>query len=383
MVPSTSATRPGQKEQKTAMSDDNRILERLRSCQELAKARSVERNKPADDHASGTGPTARGESTTSQDKARQARRQGVTSSKRVSRAAREIFRQEQMGLFTSVPIQPSNEYPTLLARLPLFPPTTTAVQKALLDKDNALPFSTCFGTGRRFGAMLTIQDEDVLQATARLRTYRLQGKGSLLPIKIQQIFERGADGQYEVHSSTFTLKQLCDELGWTKCGKNYRVALQSLRRLNSVVVELEVAKKERYFGSLATRGAGFKLLDVAWDLYREEGIVYVQFNPLVVMWLEKEFTYINWNVRRRLRSPTARALHRFLSSQPAVYRKELLAVANAVGIWQEPRRLTSVVVPALEELVAIGWLESYAIEGTGRSTPKVLTTVRLKKAHDT
>lgn len=306
-------------------------------------------------------------------------RHGLTSEKIVSQASEKLLRQEQMGLFTSIPIQAGNEFPTLIARLPIFPPVTAQTQRALLDKDNALPFTTAFGKGRRFGSLVTVRDEDVLQATARLRSHRLKGRGNLLPIKIQQVFAKGADEDYEVHFATFTLKQLCDELGWAKTGPNYKQALQSLRRINGIVIELEVAKKERYFGSLATRGGGFKLIDIAWDLYKEEGIIYCQFNPLVVMWLEKEFTYVNWNVRKQLSSSTARALHRYLSSQPPVYYDRLLKIAEAVGIWVPTKKLTPVVSAALDQMISIGWLSSYQITGTGRSTPKMLHVARVVK----
>jgi hypothetical protein len=310
---------------------------------------------------------------------RSKQRHGLTSDKIVSQASQRLLKQEQLGLFTSIPIQAGNEFPTLIARLPIFPPVTEKTQKALLDKDNALPFDTAFGKGRRFGPLLTVRDEDVLQATSRLRSRRLQGRGNQLPIKIQQIFARGANEQYEVHSASSTLKQLCDELEWVKSGPNYKLALQSLRRVNGTVIELEVAKKERYFGPLATRGGGFKLIDIAWDLYREEGIIYCQFNPLVVMWLEKEYTYVNWNVRKQLSSPTARALHRYLSSQPADYKDRLLKIAEAVGIWVPSKKLSSVVSAALDQIVRVGWLSSYELTGTGRSTPKILHVVRATK----
>lgn len=364
------------------MADDS--VEKLRRCAEEVQSRRREEarlnaelyNAPLSDEeiavAADTATSACEVVATKQ-------RNGLTSDKIVSQASRHLIKQEQLGLFTSIPIQPGNEFPTLIARLPIFPPVTEETQKSLLDKDNALPFDTAFGNGRRFGPMLTVRDEDVLQATSRLRSHRLQGRGSQLPIKIQQIFARGTNEQYEVHFATFTLKQLCDELEWVKGGPNYKLALQSLRRINGTVIELEVAKKERYFGPLATRGGGFKLIDIAWDLYKEEGIIYCQFSPLVVMWLEKEYTYVNWNVRKRLSSPTARALHRYLSSQPADYKDKLLKIANAIGLWVPNKKLSNVATAALDQIVQVGWLSSYEITGTGRSTPKMLRVVRSTK----
>lgn len=306
-------------------------------------------------------------------------RRGLTSDKIVSNASRHLIHQEQLGLFTSIPIQAGNEYPTLMARLPIFPAVSEETQKKLLDKDQALPFETAFGSGRRFGPLLTIRDEDVLQATSRLRTHRLQGKGHQLPIKVQQMFTKGSNEQYEVHSAAFTPGQLCEELELVKGGSSYRRVLESLRRINGTVIEIEVSKKERYFGPLVTRGGGFKLLDIAWDLYREEGMIYCQFNPLVVMWLEKEFTYVNWNIRKKLTSDNARALHRYLSSQPAHYTDKVLKVAAATGIWVPNRKMTQVFSGALDQMVKVGWLADYEITGTGRAVPKMLEVKRAVK----
>lgn len=366
------------------MADDP--VERLRRCAEEVIARRREVATLTAELSSATplsnaeiataaGPNTQAPAAISQPK----QRRGFTSDKIVLHASQRLLEQEQLGLFTSIPIQAGNEFPTLIARLPIFPPVSEDTQKSLLDKDQALPFDTAFGKGRRFGPLLTVLDEDILQATSRLRTHRLQGPGSQLPIKIQQIFARGANEQYEVHFATFTPKQLCDELEWAKSGQNYKQALQSLRRVNGTVIELEVAKKERYFGPLATRGGGFKLIDIAWDLYREEGIIYCQFSPLVVMWLEKEYTYVSWNIRKRLSSPTARALHRYLSSQPHNYFDKLLKIAGAVGIWVPNKRLTRTFSEALDQLVSVGWLSAYEITGTGRTTPKMLRVERATK----
>jgi hypothetical protein len=363
----------------------NDPVERLRRCAEEAKARRREAER-LEAELSSVSLTDEEEATASEphDKftaisPKSWQRRGLTSSKIVSHASRHLLQQEQLGLFTSIPIQAGNEFPTLIARLPIFPPVSEDTQRELLDRDQALPFDTAFGKGRRFGPLLTVQDEDVLQATSRLRSHRLSGKGGQLPIKIQQMFARGSNELYEVHSAAFTPRQLCEELDLVKGGSSYKRVLESLRRINGTVIELEVAKKERYFGSLATRGGGFKLIDIAWDLYQEEGMIYCQFNPLVVMWLEKEFTYVNWNIRKQLTSPTARALHRYLSSQPANYSDKVLKIAGAVGIWVPNKKLTSVFLHAMDQLVKVGWLASYELTGTGRNTPKMLHVRRAAK----
>ncbi|MHB8455733.1 MAG: hypothetical protein ACYDDO_13810 [Acidiferrobacterales bacterium] len=306
------------------------------------------------------------------------RRRGVPSVKVVGHAVDWILAQERLGLFTSIPLVPGNEFPTLVGRLPLCPPMSRARQKKKLDADNALPFTTSFGRGRRFGAPTTTDDEDVLFAMLHLRTHRLTGPGNVLPIKISSVFGHDARGRLGVHTAIFTLGQLVDELGISKTGPNYRSTMASVKRLNAMVVELETAKKERYFGKDVTssRGTSFKLLDVAWELFDDSGVVYVQFSPVVVMWLENEYTYVNWNVRKKLHGQNARALHRFLSTQPHTYRFELVKVADAVGIDVPVKKLKPTFNAALKQMKDISWLSDFGITGTGRASPLMLWTSR-------
>lgn len=307
------------------------------------------------------------------------RHYGVPSEKSVDKIDRQLLEQEQLGLFTSVPLVPGNEFPTLMARLPLFLPIKREGQKKLLDKDNALPFETPFGRGRRFGALTTVEDEDVLIAIIRSRSRRLTGKAEQLPIRVRSWFEPDSPGKkIDVHSSVFTLTQLLDELGLSHAGPNYDGALDSLKRINSLVIELEVTKHERYFGKAGKRanGRGIKLVEILWDVYDKEGVIYCQLDPIVAMWLEKEYTYLNWNIRKQLSGSRARAIHRYLSSQPANYSDRLLKIAEVVGIKVVPKKLRPIFKEALDQLVALGWLESYEITGTGRSAPMMLKIVR-------
>lgn len=310
---------------------------------------------------------------------------GVAGRKLVDSARQWLLEQEGRGLFTAIPIVPGNEYPTLMSRLPLFPAISRRKQKKMLDDDNGFPFTTPFGRGRRFGALATVDDEDVLLAVLKLRTYRLRGLGEHLPIGIADVIGRDAEGYCGVHTAIFTLTQLLEELGRTPTGSNYKNVLRSLRRLSSLVIELETAKKERYFGKDARtlrpvkQGGGIRLVEIAWSIHDESRVVLAQFSPIVVMWLEREFTYVNWEIRKQLPSWDERAIHRFLSSQPAVYSEYLEKIASAAGILAPSNKIKSIFTRTLNRLKTLGWLRDYRIEGTGRATPHRLFLDRTKR----
>lgn len=313
------------------------------------------------------------------------KKRGMAGRKLVDNARQWLLEQEGRGLFTAIPIVPGNEYPTLMSRLPLFPAVSRRKQKRMLDEDNGFPFTTSFGHGRRFGALTTVDDEDVLLAVLKLRTYRLCGRGAHLPIGIADVLGRDADGYCGVHTAIFTLTQLLEELGHKPTGPNYRNALRSLRRLSSLVVELETAKKERYFGKESPtlrpvkQGGGIRLVEIAWSIHEESGVVLAQFSPIVVTWLEREFTYVNREIRKQLPAWDERAIHRFLSSQPAVYSEYLAKIASAAGIIAPSNKMKSIFVRTLDRLQTLGWLNHYRIDGTGRATPHRLFLDRTKR----
>lgn len=309
------------------------------------------------------------------------RTRGFTNLKLVEQTQDWLLRQEQLGLFSSILVVPGNEFPTLLGRLPIFPPIPRRRQKTMLDADGAYPFETPFGWGRRFGGLTNTDDEDFLIGMMHLRSRRLTGLAQGLPIKTRHIVGTQDNGQMHVHAAVFTVSQLLAELGYAKSSDNYRTALASIRRINAVVVELETTKHERYFGKSGTRsrGSSFKLIDVAWDVFKNSGVIYVQFSPIVVSWLENEFTYVNFEVRKKLGTLEARALHRFLSTQPHEYENLASKVAESIGIRATNAIIRRKLQKALDDMKAISWLdESSRITGTGRASPYVLISSRAK-----
>jgi hypothetical protein len=285
-----------------------------------------------------------------------------------------LFEMEQLGLFTSSPVVPNNEYPTLLTRLPIFPPILRSRQKKRLDQDNALVFKTPFGTGRRHGPPLTTEDEDTLIVLLTLRDRRITGRADRLPFPVPGVYSFKEDGCCCVHTVVCTASQILEMKGISNGGSARDWTLESIRRLAATTLEINVNKHERYFGKM-TKGTTIKLLDVVWSIYETEGYLLMQFSPIVANWLEREYTYISWSVRKEL-TELGKSVHRFLSSQPKYYKGELATIAKVIGCDIPNRNLRPRFREVLDKLVTLDWLKQYKISGTGRNTPLTLETWR-------
>lgn len=293
---------------------------------------------------------------------------GTPSPELVRKAELRLLEKEQLGLFDSFPIQPGNEFPTLLARLPIFPAIARARQQRLLDADNALPFETPFGRGRRHGPPVSVEDEDCLIALIRLRNRCLIGEGGTFPVPIGTPHFTDEKGRASVHVVCCTLSQVLAEMGQCDSGRNFDRALKSFKRLAAMVVELETKKSDRYFGK-STKGMSFKIVDIVWEAFEMQGLILAQFPPVVVNWLENHASYIQWDVRRKLTGRNARALHRFLSTQPKTYDANMLWIAETIGWEGDKRRMRTAFQAILEQFVKLNWIEGYEISGTGRRIP--------------
>lgn len=79
---------------------------------------------------------------------------GRSSTAVIEDAQLHLFKLEETRRFTSAAIIPQSEFPTFLARLPIFVPGRRRTQRNPLDSELSLPFSTPFGTGRKHGPPL-------------------------------------------------------------------------------------------------------------------------------------------------------------------------------------------------------------------------------------
>ena len=285
-----------------------------------------------------------------------------------------ILDREKRGLLQSHVIKPGHEFPTLMTRLPIFPPINRARQSKFLDKDNAYPFTTPFGSGRRVGPPLTVEDEDTLIVLLMLRGQRLKGQGRILPIPITQTYKPDRDGNLMVDTVICSISDILDIKGLKNGGATREWTIDSIKRIAATSLEIETKKHDRYFGNVR-KGASIKLLDVAWTVYENEGYLIVQFYPIIVDWLMNEYTYISWKVRREL-CDLGKSLHRFLSSQPKFYSNELIPVAKTIGFNGPNKNMKPRFSAALQKLKDLGWLMDFKIVGTGRRQPLWLETTR-------
>lgn len=300
---------------------------------------------------------------------------GLTSRRIIEEVAHNMTQLEMTGMFDSflLPITKKNHFPTMLSRVNIFPAMSARLQKTYLDDDNAWPFDSPFGKGKRYGANLTPKDQCVLIAIFRLRSRRLIGGHGNLPIKVSRIFNGDEKGKIDVDVSLCTIAQILDELELSYGGKNYKDVLASLERLAACRIKMTVNRHDRYFGEFE-QGSIFQLLDIQWTTYKDAGVIYVQFSPLVTKWLQEEATYLNWEIHKKLgRNENAMVLHIFLSSQftkkKPYYDNEMHKIAKAVGIHGSAKEIKRKFTSGLKKLKAVGWIEDFELIGSGRKEP--------------
>ncbi|MDB4222918.1 hypothetical protein N9850_04035 [Granulosicoccus sp.] len=294
---------------------------------------------------------------------------GQSTHTRMAAIERDMQRMEHDGFFVSFPIRPENEFPTLLTRLPIFRPTRRRHQQRLQNVDNAIEFSTPFGTGKRHGPPLTVRDEDTLIALMRLRSRRLIGNPTDLPVSVSNIYQTET-GRVGVHYVACSVDQLNTEMGLTNGGSNFNATFESVKRLGATQLELNLNKHDRYL-NLVTTGRMIPIIQVQWQVHQNDGLLVVLFPPVIAQWLDKEYTYIDWSVRRQL-GDLGKALHRFLSAQPKRYENTVAKICETIGYDGPSKNAKQRLGGALEELIKVGWLTSYEFEGTGRKTPLLL-----------
>jgi len=311
------------------------------------------------------------ETPTSEDKVNK-KPKGVDSEKLAKNASAGIDNRAQLGLFDAFDLSTSNEYPTLFTRSPLFLAVPRSKQKALLDADNAYVFKCPWGEGRRAGPCLTVFDEEVLCALLKLRTKKLAGPPQNLPVPVEGKYS--SQPRVEVHSTCCTVTQIINEMGLSDGGVNYENVLASVKRLGLVTVEIHTKSDHRYFGAVEVGGA-FKIVDVEWAAFQEDGIVRAQFPPHVARWLEESYTYLDQNVRRKLRGDYVKLIHKFLSGQKSKrgFQWRIDEVATAIGYHGRKDRMKKTFEGAFKQLEKLEWLETWEISGTGRkSNPYIM-----------
>ena len=287
-------------------------------------------------------------------------------------AVGQIVERRRSGDFSVVRLIPKGEFPTALTRLPIFLPGWAQTQPR--DKDNALPFRGPWGSGRRHGPPLTVYDEDTLIALLRLRQSALCGPPDLLPCPVTNEDGSAAGEEVSVHVVECRVSDIQRMCGASRGGKNNARRLQSVKRLTATRLEFDrdVTKKLGVIGT----GTTVSVLDVRWQRYDEDAVLYVQFPPAMTSWLEESYTRLDWEVRCKLSTAIGKAVHRFLSGQPREYQIFTRKLQGVIGSTKEHYRFLAELRKGLEELLHTGWLKEWNILGNGRSKPHKLVVRR-------
>lgn len=287
----------------------------------------------------------------------------------IESAQMSLFDGARRGHYEKLTLQPSNEFPSMLARLPIFVPGRRTNQRSLIDpNDNSMPFQTPWGAGKKHGPPLTVADEDTLMALGMLRQNRLEGRGSRFPISVSDVLGKGSDSS--VHVLFTTISEIEAQFGNKKSGHAYKLRLESIKRLAGTRIEFETLSDKAI-----VKGTMISILDVAWQRWEQEAVLYIQFSPVMAHWYENSYSYVDWNVRMTL-PPTGKAIHRFLSSQPKSYQIFTEKLRATVGYPRAPKYFLRELREALGLLENVDWLKSYTIEGNGRAKPHKLTIKR-------
>ena len=303
---------------------------------------------------------------------------GRTSEAVVETAQLDLFELERRGQFTAVSINPQNEFPTLLTRIPIFVPGRARKQRARLDQDNSLPFETSWGTGRKFGPPLTVYDEDTLMALGRLRHNMLIGDPDKMPYPVSKLYAAGECSDVHVHVVLCMLSDIQAMCGTSVGGRNNKLRLQSVRRLAATKIEFNKQTRDK----VGFAGTTIDLVHVRWDFYEDNAVLYVQFSPVMAQWLERAYTYVDWSLRRRLRTDVGKAVHRFLSGQPRNYQIYARKLQATIGHDGPYKYFMADLREALQQLQDAGWVREYEILGNGRKQPHKLVVDRSRAAGD-
>src|SRR5699024_12088959 len=186
-----------------------------------------------------------------------------------------------------------------------------------LIEDARLRICTSWGSVIRNGPALTIYDEDTLYALVHLRDSRVVAPREHLPVgsldSAELVSADAPDPRSVVHWTRCLISDIQTFLGRSDGGRSARDTLESIKRIARTSLEFETE-----IPHAAARGGILRIYDVLWECWERDSVIFVQFSPVIAQWLEKDFTYIDWQIRRQL-SDTGKAVHRFLSGQPKLY----------------------------------------------------------------
>jgi hypothetical protein len=321
-------------------------------------------------------------------KSREAAKQKKTVTEKVKRSVRgrsrihakdslqlELIKQESTGRFTKHPIKANSEYPTSLTRLPLFTPTKRGETVHINVR-----VKSSWGVIEKSGPALNIYDEDTLFGLLQMRSHRVVCQQSNnLPININFRSKEGTAQEYVVHLTQCMLVELNEFLDRGTGGANFEATLKSIERLASANLKIMNFKDRSNKTVRKSRGKVIHLFTVDWDTWGQNGVVFIQWHPEVVRELEKNYTYIDWKIRKNL-TDTGKAIHRFLSSQRGYYKIGTKKLREIIGYARPYKYFMSDLRTAMQDLEKAGWVDQYMILHNGKVHPQMLCIERKDSA---
>ncbi len=259
---------------------------------------------------------------------------------------------------------PNQPYPTHFTRIPVFAPLRKR-SDADTEWSKGETYETSWGRITRYGPGLDMYDEDTLMGLlGTAQEKRLTGLRQTFPLPLNVV--NGADTTI-VHYGKTSAYTVNKYLNRPTGGNNLTKCRNSIRRI--ALTQFIIYRKD-----LAIEGKVHLFDYRAKDDFK--GTFEIQFSPVMVRLL-REYTYIDMNVRMH---PTlngvGKALHRFLSGQPTVYKIHVHKLKEALGYRGENKYFKRDLASALKRLQGVGWIKEWSIEGTGRRTPFLLSIIR-------
>ncbi len=259
---------------------------------------------------------------------------------------------------------PNQPYPTHFTRIPVFAPLRN---RTIGDTDwsKGETYETSWGRITRYGPGLDMYDEDTLMGLlGTAQEKRLTGPRHTFPVPLEII---NAADRAVVHFGKTSAYAVNKHLNRSTGGKDLAQCRKSIKRiaLTQFIIyrdDLAVEGKVHLFDYRATND--FKKT------------FEIQFSPVMIRLL-REYTYIDMNVRMhpKLRG-VGKALHRFLSGQPCIYKIQVVKLKIALGYRGENKYFKRDLITALKQLERIGWIKEWVIEGTGRRIPFTVKMTR-------
>jgi len=276
-----------------------------------------------------------------------------------------------------VSTEKDSKYPKLLSIVPLF--AAGEREKYTTDQHKGLVYRLPKGRIRRIGPGIDVYDEDTLIAILQLGAEKqVVGPPEAMPVALHSS-SSPQNKHITVYKGKVTAGAINGFLARGGGGADLEGTRESIRRL---------ANQRLWFENLG----GDNDQEGVTDFFKYSGSsdlkgeLLIQISPEMVNLL-KSYEVIDMTIRRELNA-TGKAVHRFLTPQPAIMSMKLDDLAEAICYEQGGTALKRSLLGRkptskqkgrpnqLELMISLGFLKEASITGTGRNTPFVLNIVK-------